>query len=659
MLLALMVAVLVAATLVEHQWGTPTAYAYIYGTWAFRALWGAIALSGLWVLRKLVRRPAALLLHLSFIVILAGALFTALTSHEGMLHLRKGQSSTTFHTEQGKQLPLPFVVRLNDFRVLHYAGTTTPRDYESHLVVDGTPMLVAMNAIGTHEGYRFYQSSYDTDEQGTVLAVNYDPWGTPLTYAGYLLLLVAMLWMLIDPRESFRRLLSHPSLQRAATGFMLFLSLTPPALANDSPRLPVVSRAQADSFARAQVVYNGRVAPLNTLARDFCTKITGRASFRGLTAEQVLLSTLLYPNQWQNVPMIEVKSEALRHRLGIKGKRAALTDLYRGTTYRLQGFLLREPSGSPLARAIQEVDEKVGLIFMLHKGTLIERVPPNQPEARLSDWHITLELLYNRSTPIRWSFMALLTLGLCSFVAMVLRPRWRWWPPLQRAVLCLALGLLLVIFATRWIIAGYVPMSNGPETMLLLAIFALTLALLLARRLPMVQPFGFLIAGFALLVAHLSHQNPQITSLMPVLASPLLSVHVTVVMLSYALFALIAMNSGYALWLLGRKTSLSEVPALTTLNRLLLFPAVFLLSAGIFIGAVWANQSWGRYWAWDPKEVWALITLLVYAFALHGGSLPMFRRERTLHLYLLLAFLSVVITYFGVNFVLGGRHSYA
>ena len=93
--------------------------------------------------------------------------------------------------------------------------------------------------------------------------------------------------------------------------------------------------------------------------------------------------------------------------------------------------------------------------------------------------------------------------------------------------------------------------------------------------------------------------------------------------------------------------------------RLMLYPAVFCLAAGIFVGAVWANVSWGRYWGWDPKEVWALVTLLVYALPLHAGSLPWFRRPLFFHWFCIAAFLSVLVTYFGVNFLLGGMHSYA
>ena len=102
-----------------------------------------------------------------------------------------------------------------------------------------------------------------------------------------------------------------------------------------------------------------------------------------------------------------------------------------------------------------------------------------------------------------------------------------------------------------------------------------------------------------------------------------------------------------------------EIAELQRISTLILYPALFLLTAGIFIGAVWANVSWGRYWGWDPKEVWALITMLVYSATLHSSSIKAMRRPMFFHIYCIVAFLAVLITYFGVNFILGGMHSYA
>ena len=176
----------------------------------------------------------------------------------------------------------------------------------------------------------------------------------------------------------------------------------------------------------------------------------------------------------------------------------------------------------------------------------------------------------------------------------------------------------------------------------------------------MAVPFGYLLCGFSLLVSMMGESNPQITQLMPVLSSPLLSFHVMTVMAAYALLGFTMLNGVTALALYAlRRGCREEEKQLQRLSQLLLYPAVFLLAVGIFLGAIWANVSWGRYWGWDPKEVWALVTLLVYTLALHEGSLPRFRQPLFFHIYVTGAFFCVLITYFGVNFLLGGMHSYA
>jgi len=224
-------------------------------------------------------------------------------------------------------------------------------------------------------------------------------------------------------------------------------------------------------------------------------------------------------------------------------------------------------------------------------------------------------------------------------------------------VICVFLTLLLCL---RGYVSHHLPMSNGYETMQCMAVCALLLSFVMQRRFAAATAFGFLVCGLALMVARFGEANPPITQLMPVLSSPLLSLHVMVIMVAYALLAFMMLNGVTALVLCGSKGSHSEeIERLQVLSRILLYPAIFCLATGIFIGAVWANVSWGRYWGWDPKEVWALITLLTYAFALHTASLGWFRCPLFFHLFTVIAFLSVLITYFGVNFLLGGMHSYA
>ena len=205
---------------------------------------------------------------------------------------------------------------------------------------------------------------------------------------------------------------------------------------------------------------------------------------------------------------------------------------------------------------------------------------------------------------------------------------------------------------------------NGPLSLvvvlnaLFMAWVMLVLTILLHRRFPIVIGFGPLIASFCLLVSMLAGSNSQLTPLMPVLQSPLLSVHVMTVMCAYAIFALQVLL-GVQAFVLIRQKKTAELERSTALSQLLLYPGVFLLAIGIFLGAVWANVSWGNYWSWDPKETWALITLMVYAVPLHKASFTIFRKPLYYHIYMTGAFLAVLITYFGVNYLLGGMHSYA
>ena len=235
------------------------------------------------------------------------------------------------------------------------------------------------------------------------------------------------------------------------------------------------------------------------------------------------------------------------------------------------------------------------------------------------------------------------------------RPR-RWLNVAQGLLLVLLTLWVTLLMGLRWWVSGHVPMTNGYETMLLMAWLSLMLGLLCARALPILRALAPVVAGCCMLVAHLASGNPRITALMPVLHSPLLSLHVALVMMAYVLLVILALIAVRCLLLRPRKED-EQLLRLTALSRLLLYPAVALLSAGIFVGAVWANISWGSYWSWNPKETWALITLMAYTVPLHG--LPRTDSPRAYHIYILLALLTVLMTYFGVNYFLSGMHAYS
>lgn len=273
-----------------------------------------------------------------------------------------------------------------------------------------------------------------------------------------------------------------------------------------------------------------------------------------------------------------------------------------------------------------------------------------------ADAKIKAEHLYNEwSRPLPAAILALALSAFYLFAGITTRKT-----GIRNRNVAGTLTWLLIIYIgaiilALWWISGHVPLSNGPEMMLFMALAALCAAKCLGSDI--LRGALTCIGAMTLFVAVMGGRTPRIGMLMPVLGSPLLSVHVAIVMVSYVLFLLMAVLSAVALCSRNRETEAS----MSRLNRLILVPAVFLLGAGMFIGAVWANQSWGRYWGWDPKETCALVMFLIYSVPMHWASRPLrcFRRPRVLHWYLLLAVLSVLFTYFGANYLLPGLHSYA
>lgn len=684
-LYVVLMGVLAIATFLEHAYGTTFVQTHIYHACWFCGLWGALAFGLVRACGKcrLWKRLPVLWWHGSLLVILGGAMLTYLTGEKGYVHLVQGQDVKSFiRTSDQQARALPFSLSLDSFRVVYYPGTEAPSDYKSYVSykVNGKwkEEVISMNHILSVEGYRFYQSSYDPDLSGSWLSVNYDPWGIAVTYAGYLCLALSSLWLLGSRKETFFRLLRHPLWRK--TG-LVWLGVCAFQLTAQARPVSVLARQDAEKLKMRQVIYHDRVAPFHTLARDFVIKLSGKPSYHGLTPEQVVASWLLYPEEWQHEPMFRVRSERLRQELELKSEYAALVDLFDGKTYRLEGLLqrlqdemrnthekgwLENHRAKKLEKEVLELDEKVGMVLMLQKGTFIRPLPEDGSVTPLSPLRIRAEIFYHAVPFTKVLFMANLSLGLLALGWWVYsyvmqegdkvrnwRSRWRqiWVGAVWMACLFHWTSYLL-----RWYIGGRIPLGNGHETMLFLAGFLLLCTCIWQRRFSFLLPSGLLLSGFTLLVAYLSEMNPQITPLMPVLLSPWLSLHVSLIMVSYALFALMCLCSILAL---GIRRHTWQRQRLTLFCRVLLYPAVLCLGIGIFIGAVWANVSWGSYWAWDPKEVWALITFMLYGMAFHVQSLPRFRNPYFFHWFLIVSFSAILMTYFGVNYVLGGMHSYA
>ena len=448
---AAVILMMAAATIIGKLYGTDRALSIVYHSPVFIALWAVAAISGVWLMirRGTIRKPATFFLHISFVLILAGALITMLSGKSGMMELRRGLVTNQWASDQGMRQKLPFSLQLKDFSIEYYPGSHDPSDYISNVVLKDSrsdtekEYTISMNNILKYDGYRFYQSSYDDDLRGSVLAVSHDPWGVGVTYTGYILLLMSLIGFFFQKNSGFR----------------------------------VALKARGQGFSK----------------------------------------------------------------------------------------------------------------------------------------------------PVR---MVLLVLNVILF------------------------GYLTFVIGRNWFRYGHGPFVGTYSVMMLMAWLVSFAMILLRRRMPVIQPLGFVLAGFSILVAAISHTSPE-GNLVPVLRSPLLGVHVLCMMVSYTLLGLTALIGVVGLIKRDAQAMLRDV------SLTILYPAVFILTIGTFIGAVWANISWGSYWSWDPKETWALITMLVYSAMLHSSTLSRFNRPRFFHAYAILAILTVLITYFGVNLLLGGMHSYA
>lgn len=736
-----------AATIVEKSQGTDYAHAHYYGAWWFILIWAVLAaLGAFYIIKRKVKCASTLALHLSFIIILLGALLTHVSAKRGMIHLRIGQPTDTYMAqdeEQGmKEEKLPFSLCLKKFEAKMHDGTNAVADYSSKFtVIDGDDKSegeVSMNNIYSHRSYRLYQSSYDEDGKGSVLAINADPYGIPVTYTGYALLFISLIWMLFDPKGGYRKLLKSPLLKKGALMTALILSMgniqtLHAESATGNLQNAVLPKETAEKFGELHILYNDRICPVQTFALDFCKKIYGARSYQGLTAEQVLSGWVFYGNTWANEPFIKIKSGEMKTAMNLPDYAS------------LNTFFNREMGGYTIGQYVQEyyngqqdkfhqqaadIDGKIQIIMELREGISLKVLPytftknvkatkdhpfikagtttwfspvDKLPQAvehqhalyirnvfsllngdvkagntsRVNEFFVKMkkyqEVSSGNSLPTATQykaerinnafpfatilFMANLTLGFIALFYTI----YRMTKKKEIKALNIALPILLGVsflaltfgLALRWIISGNIPMSNGYESMLTVAWFVMLISILMQLRIRIVMVFGFLISGFFLLVSHINQMDPAIGQMMPVLNSPLLSIHVSIIMMSYALLSLTFICGIMGICLR------SHGEELQALSRIFLYPALTTMGFGIFIGAIWANVSWGNYWSWDSKETWALITFMIYAVVVHTQSLPVFRKQLVYHIYITLAFMSIAMTYFGVNYFLTGMHSYA
>ncbi|MDE6379746.1 MAG: cytochrome c biogenesis protein CcsA [Muribaculaceae bacterium] len=586
---------------------------------------------------RLWRIRSAFMMHIAFLLMIAGGFCTSLFSRRGTLHLFPSQTADCFISSDGKMERLPSAVTLLSFAPEYYPGMNFPKDFKSELLTaSGDTMHISMNHIGRLGNYRFYQTSYD-DQGGTVLTVTHDPAGIAVTYAGFLLFAIGGLaWLLTLVRKSrLRSKMPHAAI------LLLFTCIG----SGSTYAVPAVDTVMADSLATRQVLFNGKTVSFAGFADKLTYKLTGRGSVGSLSPEEFVASLIKYKEEWGKVPFMMVKSKALREELAIEGKYASVASLYDENGEYIPARIYKGGSG-PLDKDILALDEKVALLIDLWDGRLFTPLTSDSDGLR-SVFSIKSEILYHKVNPVKVLFIcAILTVAFI-LLMQILKKRAPAFPMI--AILGLA-GILA--FAWLWYISGSVPLSATADIMEFSGICMILLSGVAAWRKesPLLVALGMASASFLLLVAMLGMKDPVLSPVMPVLASPWLSVHVSLVMLAYAVLGFTLPVAITALIVSSQRDRLIHLAVS------LLAPGVFLLGLGIITGAMWANVSWGRYWAWDPKETWSLVTLLFYSIPLHKyfkmQKLPIF-----CSIYLILAFSSIIMTYFGVN-LLPSLHAY-
>ncbi|MCQ2198930.1 MAG: cytochrome c biogenesis protein CcsA [Paludibacteraceae bacterium] len=673
----------------------------LFTTVHFWSIWALLAFFGLVMsfTNKNIGFTWRLGIHLAFIFILLGACISYLFSEKGTIFTYTNKYTQALIKNNGDVKQLPFKIKLRSFDIKYYNGTDTPQDYKAYITIkqngEENYPEISMNNIFVIDGYRLYLTSYDDDRQGIQLTTTYDKWGVIVTYIGYLILLVSLIAYGFD-KTRWLALFKNPLLR----GLTVLLLILMPSTSKAAYK--TFDKNTSESFGQIHMLYQGRVSLIETYAIDFTKKIYGKDSYEGYTANQVLAGWLFNEKYWRREKIIKTKRDGYfslddaletlesRHcapklKEELNDKIGLIESLKRGDELTIFPFRIQNsaeanvvwltPRGKDpridedtqnkvkgvLSLLYREIDEETnnGEIW-INKFRYLQHTVLGEGHNESFDY---MEHFYNKYCNIKLLAMISLTLGIVAFAFVVFMPGRIEWK--EKSKKCLSIGNYIIFFSVlsiqllRTFISGHLQFSNGFETMLCIACFASGLATVLAKRVYATYIATFLITGFALLISSMGLMNPEITHIVPVLASKWLSVHVMLMMIAYTLFGLMFICSctSITLWLINHNEE--ELMRYTLLNKIMLYPAVTFICGGIFTGAVWANSSWGTYWNWDPKETWALITMLLYSLALHNRSLKKMDSPLFFQCYTMLCFFSLLITYFGVNYVFGGMHSYA
>lgn len=685
-----------------------------------------------------------------------------------------------------KPITLPFSIHCREFQLDRYPGSDMASSFASEVtVIDDSNGVtfdkrIFMNNVMDYNGFRFFQSSYFPDESGTVLSVNYDWWGTNVTYLGYLLMTIGMMLSLFAPKGRFvalNNLIKKSRANRSKLNFLLVAMLSSGMLLahgdhdhdhhhhhhhHEEPdearsldeveppkfNFAYISKEQSKDLAYLLVQdYDGRIIPFHTLSDRVLRKVHRDNKFDGKNPVQVVFSFHLFPDYWWDKPIVFVSAK-IKDEICLE-KHASMLELeaedgnFRWLEEYQNAFEKPESKRTEFDKQIMKLGERYQILkevftyqhlrivpvpgdvnglwvwpfsidlreldqtgnklagdflramFMVtqgqekyavakaalddlieHQWSLLEIYRNMNPTAELPNQRkIEAEIFYNELNAFNRIQNIYFILGffmlIVFFIQALLQQTDRLKTIFKRITIpfIVAVVVVFILHGTglgyRWYISGHAPWSNGYEAVIFIAWSTVLAGFLFTRKNPAVLPATALLAGMMLFVTELNLLDPEITPLQPVLKSYWLMIHVAIITSSYGFLGLSAILAivNMTLYLLrnthNKRRLNMNANELTAVSEMTMIIGLFMLTIGTFLGGVWANESWGRYWGWDPKETWALVSVLTYAIILHLRFIPKLGDKFIFNAFALWGYSAILFTFFGVNFKLVGLHSYA
>ncbi len=563
------------------------------------------------------------------ILILAGGLCTHWGGYTQQIHLRKGESSSN---------GLPFKIQLTDFDIQYHDGTLTPQNFTSNLILTQDGQAVAKEVSCNHpvniDGFSIIQQGYDKDLQGSILLIRHDPWGVPLVFIGYLLTALGIIVFLCHSRSPFRKLLRQLS-------FLLILFLPLSSFAN----VLATSTDEANAFSRLSIYYNGRIAPFESYARDYCKNVFPKNhATRQSSCTQTVLDIYLFPEHWPAStpkPLMRIFPQENQWLTPESNHLSQTSDsLFIRHILDLLKLSISHDDRAQCQYIIQSIR-----IFQEKRNPYIQR---EKEKAELLYLHYNIELTTS---------LCLIFFGLIDFFIVFWHKKHLKWQKSGILLHLIAFVLLIANLAIRSYISRHSPLASTHDTMLCLSIGVLIISFFISQKQQNISFLGILFAGLILLSAYLI-EGDGFSTPNAILQSPWLNIHVSITMLAYSCFCFTLLLAFVSFIFIDLKKNKDDFRNFTNMSKILCILGIVFLAFGIMTGSVWAEISWGSYWNWDPKETLALLTLIAYSLTLIGSHFIGKEKSFLYHIGIILSFLFLLTNYFGVNLWFGGLHSY-